>query len=56
MTKSLKKESEIATKLQKGKIIKKIIRHKKKELIIEFTDGSRLFIDHKEKGLELSIT
>ena len=56
MIKKLTDQSKIATKMLKGKIIKRIIRHTKKEVLIEFTDGTRLFVDQLEKELELSIT
>ena len=26
------------------------------EMTIEFTDGTRLFVDHREDGIELSVT
>ncbi len=53
---NLNEESESIEKLLKGKIVQKIFRHRENEFGIEFTDGSRIFIDKVEKGLELSIT
>lgn len=38
-----------------GKTVRQVWRHRPGELGIEFTDGTRLFIDHQEDGLELSI-
>jgi diphthamide synthase subunit DPH2 len=40
----------------KGKIVEKVWRHRSKEIGIQFTDGTRLFVDISEGGLELSIT
>ena len=56
--KQLKKEEARATKLLKGKIVKKIWRHRKEEVGIEFEDGTRFFIDWRknESELDLSIT
>jgi len=50
------KEARRATKLLKGKTVTKVWRHRPKELGIEFDDGTRLFVDQQEAGLELSIT
>jgi len=38
-----------------GKTVRQVWRHRSGELGLEFTDGTRLFVDHAEKGLELSI-
>ena len=56
--KQLKKEEKRATKLLTGKIVKKILRHRKEEVGIEFEDGTRFFIDWRENEneLDLSIT
>ena len=53
---SLAEESKRATQLLRGKKISKVWRHRKKEIAIEFDDGSRLFIDHLFGGLDISIT
>jgi len=53
---NLKKEAETATELLKGKIVAKVYRHRAKEVCIEFTDGARLFVDHNEDILQISIT
>jgi hypothetical protein len=50
----LEHESKRATEMLAGKIVAKVYRHRPKELLIEFTDGTRLFVDGE--GLELSIT
>jgi hypothetical protein len=40
-----------------GRTVKKIEhRRKMKELFIEFSDGTRLFVDHNQDSLELSVT
>ncbi len=49
-------EAKKATELLKGKTVSKIIRHRKNEIVIEFTDGTILFVDSKTDSLELSIT
>lgn len=56
--KQLKKEEKRATKLLKGRIIKKISRNRKEEVVIDFKDGTRFSIDWREheKELDLSIT
>jgi len=56
--KQLNKEANRATKLLKGKIVKKILRHRKEEVGIEFEDGTRFSIDWRdnENELDLSIT
>ncbi|EQA71192.1 hypothetical protein [Leptospira noguchii] len=48
-------EAKRATFLLKGKIVTKCIRNKSNEIIIIFSDGTRIFIDSKS-NLELSIT
>jgi hypothetical protein len=53
---ALKKEARETTKMLKGKIVEKVWRHRPKEIGIQFTDGSRLFVDMETDGLELSIT
>ena len=52
----LEQEGKEATKLLKGKIVSKVFRHRVGEVGIEFTDGTRIFINVKAEGLELSIT
>jgi hypothetical protein len=54
--KQLRKEEKRATILLKGKVVKKIWRHRKEEVGIEFEDGTRFFIDWRENELDLSIT
>lgn len=52
----LSSEAKDAEDMLRGRIVARIWRHRPKELGIEFTDGSRLFVDGQESGLELSIT
>lgn len=39
-----------------GKTVRQVWRHRAGELGIEFTDGTRLFVDRAENGLELSVS
>jgi hypothetical protein len=40
-----------------GKAVKRCRRHRKNELIVEFEDGTRLYVDgHANGELELSVT
>jgi hypothetical protein len=52
---SLADESERATALVAGKVVARVVRHREGEVLIEFTDGTRLFVDGAA-ALELSIT
>jgi hypothetical protein len=45
-----------ATQLLGGKTVARIRRHRPTELLVEFTDGTRLFVDVAGDVLELSIT
>jgi hypothetical protein len=56
IAKNLSAEARRATKMLKGKEVQIVWRHREGEVGIQFTDGSRLFVDHTESGLELSIT
>lgn len=49
-------EAEKATELLGGKEVANVWRQRKNELGIEFTDGTRLFVDGRPDGIELSIT
>jgi|1186.fasta_scaffold710495_1 hypothetical protein len=42
-------------KLLRNKVVKKA-RYRKKEVFIEFTDGTRLFVDALAEGLDCSVT
>ena len=52
----LHEESRRATDLLKGKVVSEIYRHREKEIVVEFRDGTRLFVDYVANGLEISIT
>ena len=39
-----------------GKVVARVFRHQKNEVGIEFTDGTRLFVDAHNGEIELSIT
>jgi hypothetical protein len=54
--KQLKKEEERATKLLKNKVVKRIGRYRKEEVVIDFEDGTRFSIDWRDDELDLSIT
>jgi hypothetical protein len=49
-------ESANATEMLFGKVVAKVIRNKLTEVLVEFTDGTRLIIDHSTDALELSIS
>ena len=53
---NLENEAERASELLKGKVVANVWRHKANELMVQFTDGTRLFVDMRQSGLELSIT
>ena len=53
---NLEQEAERATELLRGKVVAKVMRHRAKEVCIEFADGTRLFVDHQPDKVELSIT
>lgn len=48
-------ESGRATSLLRGKIVHRIARHREQEVMIEFDDGSRLYVAG-DAILEMSIT
>ena len=54
--KNLKKEARQLTKMLKGRTVDVVWRHRRNEVGIEFTDGTRLFIDQTPDGLDYSIT
>ena len=53
---NLKAESKRASTMLNGKVVAHITRHRAEEVCVEFTDGSRLYVDRHSEGLELSIT
>ena len=56
MPKDIKDEAMRATELLAGKIVRSVFRHRENELIIEFEDETRLFIDSADATIEISIT
>ena len=54
--KDLAAEARRASRMLRGKAVKKVWRHRSAEIGIEFEDGSRLFVDAKSHGLEITIT
>jgi len=53
---SLEQESDKATELLKGKVVSHVVRHRESEVLIVFTDGTRVFVDKTETGLDVSVT
>ena len=52
---NLETEARHATDLLRGKVVRLVWRHRPREVGIEFTDGTRLFVTAQSE-LELSIT
>jgi hypothetical protein len=52
----LPQEAAAATNALAGKVVARVERHRVSEILVEFTDGTRLFVDATVEGLELSIT
>ncbi len=52
---TLQLEAERATEMLCGKTVSMVWRHRPGEVGIEFTDGTRLFVDRTPNGVELSI-
>lgn len=40
----------------RGKTVARVFRNRPNEVVIEFVDGTRFFVDCAETGLEVSIT
>ncbi|MET4260313.1 hypothetical protein ABIC09_005274 [Bradyrhizobium sp. S3.12.5] len=58
MTRNANLDDEAArlTELLRGKVVNVVWRHRPKEIGIEFNDGTRLFVDAVDDGLDLSVT
>lgn len=54
--KPLEEEQKAATDLLRDKVVKNIKRPNTRELMIEFTDGTRLYVNESDVGLDLSVT
>jgi molybdopterin-binding protein len=52
----LKDEAAKLTDLLRGKIVKVVRGHRSREVMIEFDDGTRLFVDNISDELEFSVT
>jgi hypothetical protein len=52
----LNEEAARATAMLQGKTVARVIRNRPGELVIEFEDGTRVFVDRSETGIEVSIT
>lgn len=52
----LRSEGDHATKLLQGKVVSHVVRAKETVVLVEFTDGTRLFVDRSSDGVELSIS
>jgi len=52
----LQAEAKRATEMLKGKVLAHVTRHRAEEICLEFTDGTRLYVDRSADGVELSIT
>jgi hypothetical protein len=52
----LEDEAERASEMLRGKVVARVIRNRPTEVLLEFTDGTRLFVDRAAEALELSIT
>jgi hypothetical protein len=53
---TLEEEAEGLQRLLEGKTVRKIWRHRLKELAVEFDDGTRLFVDMFDDRLDFSVT
>lgn len=52
----LEDEAERASEMLRGKVVARVIRNRPTEVLVEFADGTRLFVDRATDALELSIT
>jgi hypothetical protein len=52
----LNEEAARATVMLQGKTVARVIRNRPCEFMIEFEDGTRVFVDRSETGIEVSIT
>lgn len=52
----LAQEANAATKALVGKVVVRVLRHRDTEVLVEFEDGSRLFVDRGAEGVEISVT
>jgi hypothetical protein len=52
----LEDEAAKLTDLIRGKTVKIVRRHRSREVLIEFDNGTRLFVNATPDGLEFSVT
>ena len=52
----LEDEAKKLTDLLRGKVVKVVRRHRLGEVMIEFDDGTRLFVNNTSDGIEFSVT
>ena len=52
----LKEESEKLTDFLSGKTVVELMRHRESEVVMIFSDGTKLFVDCKSSSLEFSVT
>lgn len=52
----LAQESIAATNALVGKVVARVVRHRDTEVLVEFEDGTRLFVDRSAEGVEISVT
>lgn len=55
-TTELAVEAKCVSEILSGKVLARVIRHRSTEVLLEFTDGTRFFVDLAGDVLELSIT
>lgn len=53
---TLDEEAAEAERLLSGKSVSRVWRHRGSEVVLEFSDGTRLFVDGGRAPLELSVT
>ena len=53
---NLNEEAARVTEMLQGKTVARVMRNRPDEVVIEFEDGTRVFVDRSETGVEVSIT
>jgi hypothetical protein len=52
----LEAEAARVTDMLRGKVVAHVFRHRTMEVMVQFTDGTRLFVDSSGGSVELSVT
>lgn len=52
----LEQEARRATRMLKNKVVRRVLRHRKGTIVVQFLDGTTLFVDQTSEGLDMSIT